>query len=140
MSKPKRKPRSPFHLATKSDLRMLRLLAIAAENWKRSAAAGEYYLLPTAWSVLGNDGGTYQMRILDRFEARAWRALSHRPGYDAIREQHDLARMKRWDPKRYELRMLRMEIAEYREECRDRGVAAQPLPDGVATMTNEAGE
>src|SRR5690606_656922 len=115
-----RKLRSPFRSMIKRDIRMYRLLAEATVAWARDAAAEQYRHLPYAWRILGNQGGTWEMRVLDEFEARALRRLMRRDNWPTIADQRRTEYLRRYDVKAYEALMLRREVAQMRTELTDR--------------------
>lgn len=115
--KPKRRVRSPLHGASRSALAIYRALAVAVRDWERSAVAGNYQWLPPAMTILDNGGGLFQARARERFQDKAWKRLQAHPGWPEIYQQFELERLKRFDPRAYEVRLLREELANHKTEC-----------------------
>lgn len=135
----RRKSRSPFHGAGKNTIAAYRALAAEVIAWERSVVEGEYYMLPAAWQILGNDGGMEQLRVLDEFESRAWKRLRRQPNFSAMHEARRLAYARAYDPKRYETMMLRRELAGlHREVAEINQRLAQTT--GAAVANDDAAE
>jgi hypothetical protein len=116
--KAKRAARSPFRGATRADLAMLRSLAVAVRDWERSLAAGNFYWLPPAATILHNSPGVEQALARAAFQDKAWARLRALPQWPEIQTVHELEHMRRYDPKAYEVRMLRDQLTRHDQECK----------------------
>ncbi|KQO98467.1 hypothetical protein [Leifsonia sp. Leaf264] len=106
--------KSPFHGATKRDLRTLRGLAVYTELWKRSSIAGHGQLIGYAPEIQDGHTGLYVLKTLFEFENRAWKAMSRLANFDQICAAHSVEHMRRYDRDAYESHMLRQEVTELR--------------------------
>lgn len=117
-AKTKRPARSPFRGATRSDLAMYRGLAVAVRDWERSLAAGTFYWLPPASTILHNSPGVEQAFTRSAFQDKAWERLRKLPQWPQIHDAYSLAHLERYDPKAYEVRMLREQLARHENDCK----------------------
>lgn len=115
--KTRKTARSPLRGASRNALAIYRGLAVGVRDWERAAIAGNYYWLPPAMTILGNSGGIFQAHARDRFQMKAWDRLQAHPSWPKIQEKFELERLKRFDPKAYEVRLLREELAAHTREC-----------------------
>lgn len=105
---------NPFKKLAEKDEQMRVALQNAVTVWETRMIRGQYTLLPYAHQVLHNDGGTYQMHVLDEMEAAAWERLRERDDFETIRAGWKLEHMRVWDRKAYEAIMVRKEVEELR--------------------------
>jgi hypothetical protein len=113
----RKRPRSPFGHAFKSDLAVLRSVARATAEWEHTVTAEDY-----REPHLTGPASITRNRLQDEFTIRAWNRLTSRADFDELIEARRVYFLRRFDRAGYEAYLLRQEIAELRAEIR----AAQP--------------